>query len=102
MVKPREVLLFSVFYYIFVKMFNMEKTLVYHLYVKEDFQDNIAYKIHSYCLKKYISVFNKVKFTLSVDDLTNHDLIQQGFELINNIVANCEKQINVIKNGELG
>lgn len=80
----------------------MEKTLVYHLYVKEDFDENVAYKVHSYCLKKYVNIFDKVKFTLSVDDLTNHSLICKGLKWINNIGINCETQINVIKNGELG
>lgn len=80
----------------------MEKTLVYHLYVMDNFKENIAYKIHLYCLKKYINIFNKVKITLSVDDLSNHELIGYAYEWINSIGINCEMQINVIKNGELG
>ena len=80
----------------------MKKTLVYHLYMKDDFEGNIAYKIHTYCLQKYIHIFDKVKFTLSVDDLSNHKLIKSGYEWIDNIGANCETQINVVKNNELG
>lgn len=80
----------------------MKKTLVYHLYMKDDFEGNIAYKIHTYCLQKYIHIFDNVKFTLSVDDLSNHKLIKSGYEWIDNIGANCETQINVVKNNELG
>lgn len=80
----------------------MEKTLVYHLYVRDDLDENIAYKIHLYCLRKYVHIFDKIKFTLSVDDLTNRELIGRAYEWINSIGANCETQINVIKNTEMG
>ena len=70
--------------------------------MKDDFEENIAYKIHTYCLQKYIHIFDNVKFTLSVDDLSNHKLIKSGYEWIDNIGANCETQINVVKNNELG
>ena len=80
----------------------MEKTLVYHLYVMDNFKENIAYKIHLYCLKKYINIFNKVKITLSVDDLSNHELIGYAYEWINSIGINCETHITVVKNNEMG
>lgn len=80
----------------------MEKTLVYHLYVMDNFKENIAYKIHLHCLKKYINIFNKVKITLSVDDLSNHKLIGYAYEWINSIGINCETQITVVKNNEMG
>lgn len=80
----------------------MEKTLVYHLYVKDDFEENIAYKIHQYCLCKYIHIFDKVKFTVSLDDLTRYDLIGFAYNWINSIGITCETQINVVKNNEMG
>lgn len=80
----------------------MEKTLVYHLYVKEDILQNVMYKVHLYCLRKYIQVFDKVKFTISLDDLSRKDLIGYALEWVNNIGFNGETCINIIKNGELG
>lgn len=80
----------------------MEKTLVYHLYVKEDILENVMYKVHLYCLQKYIQVFDKVKFTISLDDLSRKDLIGYALEWVNNIGFNGETCINIIKNGELG
>lgn len=80
----------------------MEKTLVYHLYITENFLDNIAYKVHSYCLRKYIKVFDKVKFTVSLNDLSRHDLIAHAYEWINSLGFDKETQITVIQNGELG
>lgn len=80
----------------------MEKTLVYHLYIKENFLENVAYDVHAYCLKKYIHIFDKVKFTISLDDLSRHDLLGYAYEWINSLGINCEMEIYVIKNTELG
>jgi hypothetical protein len=80
----------------------MEKTLVYHLYMKDDYFNNVAYWVHLICLKRYIGLFDKVKFTIAVDDLSRHDIIKNGYEFINSLEASCETHITVMKNGELG
>lgn len=76
----------------------MKKTLIYHLYIAEDFDTNFAYKINHACLKNYINVFDKLNFTLTVDDLTNDVLINKGFEWIKTLGIKCEFNINVKKN----
>jgi hypothetical protein len=72
----------------------MKKTLVYHLYVSDDFDTNMCYKVHFECLKQFIDVFDKVKFTICVDDLSNTVLIKKGIDWIFNLGLKCEVEIN--------
>ena len=76
----------------------MKKTLIYHLYVGEDIETNICYKIHQECLKFFIYLFDKVKFTISVDDISNTELIQKGIEWIMKIGITCEMEISTASN----
>lgn len=71
----------------------MKKTLVYHLYVGKDIDINMCYKVHFECLKHFINLFDKVKFTISVDDLSDTDLIKKGIEWILKLGFNCEMEI---------
>lgn len=80
----------------------MKKTLVYHLYIMDNYRENIVYWVHLFCLQKYINNFDLVKFTICVEDLSRQDLIMAGYEWITALSANCEIQINVVKNDEMG
>ena len=76
----------------------MKKTLIYHLYVGEDIDTNMCYKIHHECLKHFICLFDKVKFTISVDDLTNSELIKKSFDWIISLGFNCEMEVTTAMN----
>lgn len=76
----------------------MKKTLVYHLYVGDDIETNMCYKVHSECLKSFIYLFDKVKFTISVNDLANVDLIQKGINWIMDLGCVCEMEISTALN----
>lgn len=80
----------------------MKKTLVYHLYMVDGCLNNIVYWLHIYCLRKYIHIFDKLKITICLDDLERHDLIGYGYEWVNSLGANCETEIRVVKNDEMG
>ena len=80
---------------------NMKKTLIYHLYCGEDFETNIANKVHYVCLTKYIEVFDDVRFTISVDDLSNTELISKGIEWVLSLGGSFERRFTVVKNTPL-
>ena len=73
------------------------KTLVFHIYVYDDkdYLNNIAYKLHLECLKRYSDIFNKACFNISCDNMDNkylinqikHDLIECGFDNLEIIVT---------------
>jgi hypothetical protein len=73
------------------------------MYVGEDIDTNIGYKIHNYCLKKHIDLFDAARFTISVDDLGNQDLINKGMEWCIDILkqSKCTSaELRVILNNE--
>lgn len=78
----------------------MKKTLIYHLYVGEDIETNICYKIHHECLKYFINLFDKVRFTISVDDLSDTTLIKKGVEWILNLGFTKEIEITTSLNSQ--
>lgn len=80
----------------------MKKTLVYHLYMMDNYKENIVYWAHLFCLQKYINNFDLVKITICVDDLKRQDLISAGYEWISALSIEKEIQINVVKNNEMG
>lgn len=53
-----------------------EKRLVFHFYVKEGWKTFITNRIHLECLKYYSYIFNEVIFVISVDDITDNELIR--------------------------
>ena len=76
----------------------MKKTLVYHLYVGGDIDTNLCYKVHSECLRHFIHIFDNVRFTIAVDDLSNKESIQKGVEWILNLGTKCEIEMTVEEN----
>lgn len=85
------------------------KKLVFHIYAydSETYFDNIAYKFHMQCLKRYSQLFNKACFNISCDNINNikqiqqikHDLINCGFNDIEIIVTenDCYCEANTFK-----
>ena len=78
-----------------------KKTLIFHLYCGPDFSTNIANKVHYMCLKKYISIFDEVRFTIAVDDLSNSKLIVDGMHWIMSLGHTGKKSIRVVENTDL-
>ncbi len=76
----------------------MEKTLIYHLYCGPDFTTNIANAVHWQCLKRYIDVFDEVRFTVSVDDLSNTTRIFEGIDWILSLGGNFRRNIRITRN----
>lgn len=76
----------------------MDKMLIYHLYIGEDIDDNISYKIHKECLKYYKDIFSQVKFVMVLDDLNNKELKLKGLDFINNLDFTCETTIVIREN----
>lgn len=76
----------------------MKKTLVYHLYVGEDCEDNIAYDIHKFCLREFLYVFDEVKLTISLDDLNNIRLRNWGSNWANTLFGSKLTEINYVIN----
>lgn len=54
------------------------KTLVFHFYAFEGFKENCANRLHFSCLKYFSNVFDKSLFVISVDDISNSDLIKEA------------------------
>ena len=79
----------------------MKKILVYHLYCGKDFSENMANKVHFMCLSKYIKVFDEIRFTISVDDLSDRDTIADGLQWILSLNHNGVKNFRIVKNTEL-
>lgn len=50
-------------------------SLVFSFYLSEDFEDNIANKMHFYCLSKYGHLFKDALFVILIDDVKNYSLI---------------------------
>ena len=73
------------------------KTLVFHFYIynSPDYFNNIAYKFHMLCLKRYAHAFDKACFNLACDNIEDketinrikHELIDCGFNNIEIIVT---------------
>ena len=85
------------------------KRLVFHLYVydSKDYFDNIAYKLHIQCLKRYSHVFDKSCFNIACDNINDtetinrikHELIDCGFKNIEIIVTENDSfcEVNTFK-----
>lgn len=78
----------------------MQKTLIYHLYCDDDFETNYANFVHKRCLQHYIGLFDEVRFTIAVDDLSNDALIKKGIEWIFDLGHTGKKDIRIVENGE--
>lgn len=80
----------------------MEKTLVYHIYLCEDIDTNVAYKINAECLKYYIENFDKVKYVLVMDNLEDIDLRNKGIKYVSDLQYKGETSIIFRENIEIG
>lgn len=70
------------------------------MYCGDDFLTNAANKVHFLCLSKYINLFDEARFTISVDDLSNSELIAYGLQFVSSL-GSFEKTINIRKNTDL-
>lgn len=79
----------------------MGRKLVFHLYVTETINDNVACRLNKLCLKENIHYFDKMLFVMSVNDLTNIELINKGISWIMDVVSDREVEIKIQKNHSL-
>lgn len=80
----------------------MEKTLIYHVYLSDDIETNLAYKINAECLKYYINNFDNVKYVIVMDNLDDLELRIKGINYVSNIKFKGNVDIIFRKNTELG
>lgn len=80
----------------------MDKTLVYHIYLCEDIDTNLAYKINAECLKHYMGNFDNVKFVIVMDDLNDMELRKKGIEYVTNIQSVGSMDIIFRQNTDIG
>lgn len=85
------------------------RTLVFHLYVYDDkhYFENLAYRMHMQCLKRYASVFHKACFNISTDNINDietvtrikHEIIDCGFKNLEIIVTENDQycEVNTFK-----
>lgn len=55
--------------------FDKSLSLVFSFYLSEDFNTNIANRMHFYCLSKYRNLFKDALFVILIDDVDNVSLI---------------------------
>lgn len=79
----------------------MRKTLIYHLYVNDGFETNLANRLHRACLERYSHAFDEVRFTIAVDDLKNYKLISDAIGWVISIGFGCVSKFTVVQNGDL-
>lgn len=79
----------------------MKKTLIYHLYVQDGFENNIANKIHWYALHLYSYIFDEIRFSVAMDDVNDERLMCDAVKWITSIHFEGEKTISFIENNEL-
>ena len=72
----------------------MQKKLVYHIYLGEDIETNVAYKVNMECLKTYIHLFDKVTFVIVMNDINDLELRKKGLEYVN--TAECVKEMDIV------
>ena len=78
----------------------LSRRLVFHFYVPQDYETNIAIKFHKECLKRYANVFDKAVFYVSVDEATKK-YSQDVKEFILNLKEWEDVRIRVIQNDML-
>ena len=83
----------------YFKIKNMKKTLLYHLYVDNEIEEeNYFYRLHQACLSYYIHVFDETIFYIAVDDLNNKNVINKAFEWVSSICKNKSFIVKVVEN----
>lgn len=78
-----------------------DRILIFHFFITDNFEENVAYNIHKECLKKYSSVFTEMRFFLSVTDLKDKERIKRGIDWILSITDDIPIMIKVVKNDAL-
>lgn len=76
----------------------MKKKLYFYLWISPDFLENPAVKIHQYCLKKYVDVFDELNFVAAIDDKFDDKTIETAHKWISSIVGQREYNLDVIDN----
>lgn len=80
----------------------MEKTLVYHIYLSEDIETNLAYKINAECLKHYINKFDNIKYVMVMDNINDKELRLKGIKYVLDISFSGNIDIIFRPNTEIG
>ena len=79
----------------------MGRKLVFHLYTYDGMATNSAYKVNQRCLKDCIQHFDKMLFVLSVNDLNNKSVINDGINWVMDTVGGREVEIKIQQNTPL-
>lgn len=74
--------------------------LIYHLWIPKDLDDDMKkmLDIHFACLRSYIHLFNNVLFVLSVDDITDKEIIKKYEDEILSFGYRGNLQFKVVEN----
>lgn len=80
----------------------MKKTLVYHVYLSDDIDTNMSYKINAECIKYFINNFDYIKYVLVMDDISNTELKIKGFNYITQLNFNGEFDVIYRQNTDIG
>lgn len=80
----------------------MERTLVYHIYLSEDIETNLAYKINAECLKYYINKFDNIKYVMVMDNINDKELRLKGIKYASDISFSGNIDIIFRPNTEIG
>jgi hypothetical protein len=79
----------------------MKKVLVYNLYAKDIITDNKCYAIHQKCIEYYKDIFDNMIFYLSVDDLSNVELVRNMSEWVTQTCIGKNYEIKIRQNTKL-
>jgi hypothetical protein len=72
----------------------MRKSLVYYFYCTRETVFNEINRLHFECLKRYNSIFNDIKFCISVNDINDKELIKMVQEKVMEVFNNNFSKIS--------
>lgn len=78
----------------------MKKRLVFYFYLTNDLIDSELYKTHFACLDRYKDIFDEMVFVISVDDVTDTDLIHKFEERLSGLHTRGNIMFDIHKNDE--
>lgn len=73
----------------------MKKTLLYHLYANDNFENIGIYRLHYECLTYYIKQFDEAIFYVTVDNLNNKPLVNKLITWVSDICQDVPFDIKV-------
>lgn len=79
----------------------MLKKLVFYLYYSNSKDLHEFYDFHFSCLKEYYHIFDEAVFVISVDDVTDYDLIREAEGKILNIFKGKNVSFDIHKNDRM-